>query len=264
MNGIQFYQSGVNERNNWLERETRIFESATRYETLPPETKKSAILRDILNPILPEFFQQQVNNESNVFFDAEQRAILLTEIIDEFALKAKAELRVAFKNFLKRSSTEPKNIYELAEALSLGFANNATRTLSTKLGSVWERIATLSPYAINPEIDLGLKITGIDLIMWIDQEICYAQLKTQRNTLTGSQKPRSISELEVFNKPYFCVCFDTKASWTFPEHGKITRVCGADFWSLLRFEYPLIIDVLRRLMVPVEQEYNRLIEKGQR
>ncbi|GAL33138.1 hypothetical protein JCM19240_6570 [Vibrio maritimus] len=95
--------------------------------------------------------------------------------------------------------TKPKNIYELAGAATLASANNITRNLSTKMGLLWERVASISPYAINTESEFGLKIKGIDLISLniSTGRVEYQQLKTKHDTLTGSQRERSVEELSI-------------------------------------------------------------------
>ena len=44
-------------------------------------------------------------------------------------------------------------------------SNSVTRSLSTKMGILWEEIADISPYVIIPEFEFGIKIKGIDIII---------------------------------------------------------------------------------------------------
>ena len=121
-----------------------------------------------------------------------------------------------------------KNIYEMSGAVKLSFANKATRSTSTSMGSLWERIAALSLYAINPESEFGVRLPGIDLISKNIQTniIEYKQLKSQKDTLTGSQKKRSVLELEINDNPVFCAVLHNKSSWNF-KHKDIQRVSSA-------------------------------------
>ncbi len=162
------------------------------------------------------------------------------------------------KENLQKSS---RNLYELSGAAGLSFANKATRTLSTTMGSLWERIANVSPYAIEPETEFGLKITGVDLIVRNinTNNIEFLQLKTQKNTLTGSQKPRSVQELSLHNNPVFCACFSTNANWTFNDKN-IPRVEGAEFWGRIGMDYDkIVLPLIAKMILELESEFIRLL-----
>ena len=55
-----------------------------------------------------------------------------------------------------------------------------TRTYSTKLGLLWEKIADLAPNVISPELDLGYKIPEVDIIVLYDNKLYYTQLKNTK------------------------------------------------------------------------------------
>lgn len=152
----------------------------------------------------------------------------------------------------------PKNIYELAGARKLSAANNVTRKLSTTMGLLWERIANISPYAINPEMEFGIKIKGVDLISrHIGTGIVeYQQLKTQKNTLTGSQQPRSVSELSIHDYPVFCACFPL-SSWTF-NCSHIPRVAGVEFWSRIGIDYYCFESCVMPMIQQLDIEYGNI------
>ncbi len=152
-----------------------------------------------------------------------------------------------------------KNPYELSGAVKLSFANKATRSLSTTMGLLWEKIANISPMAINPEIEFAITIKGIDLIARnIDTgEIEYQQLKTQRNTLTGSQTGRSVEELSIHENPVFCACFSLN-SWTFNHH-TIPRVSGEEFWRRIGIDYSIFEGEVKKLILNIEREYVSLL-----
>ena len=152
----------------------------------------------------------------------------------------------------------PKNIYELAGAVKLAGANKATRNLSTTMGLLWERIANISPHAINPEIEFHLKIKGVDLISRNIENgnIEYQQLKTKRDTLTGSQKGRSVSELEIHENPVFCTCFSL-GPWTFNDNN-IPRVSGPEFWGRIGIDYSIFEMKVKQLVIDLELVFVRL------
>ena len=86
----------------------------------------------------------------------------------------------------------------------------------------------------------------------------FQQLKTQHNTLTGSQKRRSVEELQIHDNPVFCACFANNSSWTF-NHPDIPRVSGTDFWSRIGIPYDLFLNHARNLVLELEKEYVDLL-----
>lgn len=176
------------------------------------EIEGSELLSEIINQFVLEYIDMKVNRDKN---RDDGGVLLIDNLKSEFERQtaifrptAINELRKAVptKEGLIKSS---KNLYEMSGAIKLSFANKVTRNLSTTMGLLWERMATVSPYAVNPELEFGVKIKGIDLI---SKNIAtgiveYQQLKTQHNTLTGSQKGRSAQELSIHDNPVFCACF---------------------------------------------------------
>jgi hypothetical protein len=158
---------------------------------------------------------------------------------------------------------EPKNIYELVGATELAFANRVSRNISTTMGSLWEKVANISPYAVNPETEFGVKIVGVDLILKNAQsgQVEYAQLKTQRNTLTGSQSGRADSELSLHDNPIFCACFDTKPSWTYNSQKNIPKYCGPVFWNRINIDYNLVVSSLDRLFSSLEGSFVKMLNR---
>lgn len=149
---------------------------------------------------------------------------------------------------------EPKDsIYTITDAKFLGNANTLTRALSTELGRVWEDIATLSDSVISPEDAFGgFKAKGVDLIILENGYLRFTQLKTARNTLTGSQKPRSEKELSVFKYSQFAVAHNIGA-WTFKSKS-IKRIAGEEFWNSIGIDYQEIVHHLTKLMSRIEPE----------
>ena len=141
----------------------------------------------------------------------------------------------------------------------MAFASNATRNISTKLGLLLEAIGGQSPYSVNTESEFGFKIKGVDLISKnkFTGVIEYQQLKTQKNTLTGSQKGRIVQELSIHDKPLVCASFDLN-SWTF-SHKTIERIAGNDFWSRIGLPFDTILKHTKKTMMTLEAEYIDLV-----
>jgi hypothetical protein len=147
------------------------------------------------------------------------------------------------------------NLFELVGATKLVKANRTSRLVSTHLGKAWEEMASLSHLALNPERDLGTRIEGIDIILLDGQKLRHTQIKTQRNTLTGSQKGRSITELRRHPFPLFAAAFDV-ASWTFPPRSssRVDRIAGEPFWNKLSISYEDVVEAARKCFAKLEDE----------
>lgn len=227
------------------------------------EIERARRISGVFNSFLPDYLRRQISADlqragGSILDDANLNLAFASEI-DQFRPMAIESLRDAVPDEaqLVRSS---KNVYEMAGAAKLTFANKATRTLNTKLGLLWERLADNSPYVINPEAEFGLALSGIDLIARNFQTgvIEYQQLKTQHNTLTGSQKSRSVSELSIHENPVFCACF-ANGNWTFYD-SDIPKVSGQEFWSRIGISYPILFENVRNLILDLEAEYVRLLQ----
>jgi hypothetical protein len=129
-------------------------------------------------------------------------------------------------------------------------------------GDLWEAIANVSPYAVSPEKDFGLKITGIDLVLLREGKgvPIFVQLKTQRNTLTGSQAPRSRSELELHQHRLFAAAFCTGGNWTFSSTS-VPRACGAEFWSMAGLDYELLKSHAKQMILKIQAAYIEFQQK---
>lgn len=150
---------------------------------------------------------------------------MIKKLFEDFTRDIKPEL-IKLKN---DSCNKKNNIYQLANAYKLSAANAITRTYSTKLGLLWEKIADLAPNVISPELDLGYKIPEVDIIVLYDNKLYYTQLKTQKNTLTGSQTKRTIDELSKFQNHWFVACINTNCSSTIPK--SLNKLIGKEFWE---------------------------------
>lgn len=229
------------------------------------EIDQARELARVINTFIMDYINLHVDRDfsssSGSILTIKNLKIAFDKEIDDFKPELIKELKNAMhtKQELLQS---PKNIYDMSGATKLSLANNVTRQLSTKLGYLWEKLAAISPYAISPEIEFDLKIKGIDLIsLNIDSDdIEYQQLKTQRNTLTGSQKGRSEEELMIHSNPVFCACFLNKSAWTF-KHEYIPRVAGEDFWHRIGISYDVLLQSAQELILEVEDEYIKMLTR---
>ena len=171
----------------------------------------------------------------------------IDDILQRFRDQVLTLLKDEEKNFherqlLKRKKTQ--NIFEVANTINLYLSNKYTRVISENLGHKLEDIATLSPKIINPEVHFRIKIKGVDVILFENSKFYFTQLKTKKDTLTGSQKSRSESELSLFAKSKFVACL-SMGSWTFNTKIKnIERIEGAEFWNKIDIDYSLLINKL--------------------
>lgn len=225
------------------------------------ELVRSSKLSRVVNGFVEDYF------EIALYKDGRRPAgsVLLPRNLDGFIRREIEAFKPLAINALRISApsreeilAKPDNVYQLAGATKLSAANKATRNLSTTMGLLWERIANISPYAINPESEFNIKIKGIDLISRNIESgmVEYQQLKTQRNTLTGSQKGRSIDELRLHANPVFCACF-ALGSWTF-NHNEISRVAGEQFWSRIGIDYETFEKNVKLLMLELEETFVNL------
>lgn len=242
---------------NQQERKSRIVEKA-KISNKDNDLQRSRKLSDIINSFIVEYFEIALERD----FNRTGGSVLTPTVLDELILKEIKIFKPLAINELKESSPsreniveKPKNVYQLAGAVKLSAANTATRNLSTTMGLLWERIANISPYTINPESEFDIAIKGVDLISKNinNCSIEYQQLKTQRNTLTGSQKERSIAELSLHKNPVFCTCF-ALGNWTF-NHPKITRVSGPEFWQRIGIDYNIFEENVKALILELEETF---------
>lgn len=115
----------------------------------------------------------------------------ITEILNRFEVNILKVLQSDLQKWQPSSDKKAKNIFEFAGCEKLYLSNKYTRIISESLGHQFEEIAALSPRVLIPETSLGLKLKGIDAIVYVDAEIYYTQIKTKRDTLTGSQVSHS-------------------------------------------------------------------------
>ena len=160
-----------------------------------------------------------------------------------------------FIKFIPSKLANPKpSVYTLSDTTLLAQANTFSRELSTKLGEVWENIAFLSPKVISMEkIFDNFKIRGVDIIIINEDEFCFCQIKTAKSTLTGSQRPRSESELKIFEKSKFVAALNL-GQWTFNSN-IVQRIAGKEFWDLIDIDYDEIIKYTKHTISSMEEYF---------
>ena len=147
-----------------------------------------------------------------------------------------------------------QNLFEVANTVNLFLSNKYTRVISENLGHKLEDIATLSPKIINPETHFNFKIKGVDVIIYENFRFYFTQLKTKKDTLTGSQKPRSEMELGIHTNSRFVACLSL-GSWTFnTDIPNIERLEGSQFWDKINIDYNSLIDNLSDSLQKIEAE----------
>jgi hypothetical protein len=226
------------------------------------ELHKAYKIAKAIQPILVPYFQYQIeqdNQNESVLIPAHQ-SLLICSSLDKFTddfiewLERDFEIKKA-KNF-----PNPSNLFELCGATLLITSNSVTRTLSTRMGHLWEKIANISPYVIVPGVEFGINIKGIDIIIYTNNLVCFAQLKTLKGTLTGSQTSRAIRELSIYENPLFLVAFDL-GSWTFPLRSDIPRIAGKAFWDKIQMDYHIIESQVRNMLQKIDEAFANLAAK---
>lgn len=207
------------------------------YLTDPIET--SGKMSKVLEEILPNFISEKPHLENE-----------MENLFERFKVKHFPELK---ENISKKVNSND-NLYNMFNAQALSGANSFTRSLSTKLGLFWEDIANLSSNVVSPEIEFSIKLKGVDAIVYHEGKIYFAQMKTQKNMLTGSQSGRSTSELEIYENSLFVACIDNNANWTYG--GPIERIVGKQFWDMCNLDYNRILQNTEILIQEAEELLN--------
>ncbi len=213
----------------------------------------------VLTPALSGFIQHQIQvdiAQGSVLESDRQSAAIATEC-EQFADRFIASMPTLVRS-PEEMELNPRNLYELCGAAVFIESNSISRQLSTRMGELWEKIVRISPSAVSPEQDFGLKITGIDIVIWCQQtqSPVFSQLKTTRGTLTGSQVPRSRSELGLHKHSLFAAAF-CLGKWTFSSPN-IRRVCGAEFWSMAGLDYELLKFHVKQTILKIQSAYVEL------
>ena len=250
-----------------LARKEKIVSQIPNFELLndSPDLIKSKATAKLYNSFIDDYFDHYIrkdNERSNGSLlsprNIEELEKHIQFKIDEFLVNALDSMVKSFPTIESLARLD-KNIYQTSGARNLSFGNSATRTISTCMGHLWEKIAIISPLSLSPEVEFGLKIKGVDLISKNirTNKIEYQQLKTKKDTLTGSQADRSVSELSIHSNPVFCVALDNRSSWHFND-SKIPRAAGSDFWKRIGLPYNVILEKIKAATLVLDTEYLKI------
>ncbi|WP_017293341.1 hypothetical protein [Geminocystis herdmanii] len=220
------------------------------------ELRNAYQIARILDKYLPDYFRSV--NQPLTLTEIEQK-------IDKILVKFKEEVLITlsqekekFRKEIKENKTSFKNIFEFAGCENLYLSNLYTRFISENIGHKLEDIGGIATNVFLPDKELDIKIKGIDLIIFHEEKIKYTQLKTKKDTLTGSQSSRSINELKIHPFSIFAVALDMGNSWTINkaicEKYNIERLAGESFWSLLNLDYNLILNKLAKTIKEIDKE----------
>lgn len=250
----QFIPLSITARSQLIEEYASLVKVPT---DINSELHRAYQISATLTPVLSDFIQHQIQkdiSQGSVLKRNRQSTAIATEC-EQFANRFIDSMPTLVRSPAEMESS-PRNLYEMCGAAVFVESNSISRNLSTKMGDLWEIIANISPYAVSPERDFGLKITGIDSIILCGGkgEPVFAQIKTQRNTLTGSQAPRSKRELELHQHRIFAAAFCTGGGWTFSSTS-IPRVCGAEFWTMVGLNYELLKFHVKQMILKIQSAY---------
>lgn len=160
----------------------------------------------VLDPYLLSYFSRERKGLTDIKIERE-----IENILQDFKSKVVNTLQKEKAKFLQsidNNRTAFKNLFEFSKSKNLYLSNIYTRVITESLGHKFEEIAELSDRVFIPDRMLGLKIKGIDLVLFDRGCIRYAQLKTKRDTLTGSQSSRSVNELKIHQNSIFAAALD--------------------------------------------------------
>jgi hypothetical protein len=229
-------------------------------ENLQTAYKYGKIIASIAPAYYQYYIEQDRQNGSVLELDIQSQ--LISSKTEQFADNFIEWLKADFEknSAIIEHHPKPQNLFELCGAKFLVTSNSVTRSLTTTMGSLWEKISNISPYIINPEFEFGIKITGIDILIFSDETVKFAQLKTLKGTLTGSQVPRAKQELSIHENPLFVAAFDL-GKWTFSSKGRIPRIAGKVFWNMINMDYDLVESHTRHMLQKIDKAFAELSNK---
>ncbi|HLO88404.1 MAG TPA: hypothetical protein VK203_25830 [Nostocaceae cyanobacterium] len=214
----------------------------------------------IISSIAPDYFQYQIaqDRQNGSVLELDKQSQLIASKTDKFADDFIEWLKLDFKkkSEILEHHSNPRSLFELCGAKLLVTSNSVTRTLSTKMGRLWEEIANISPYVIIPEFEFAIQIKGIDVILLAEEQIKFTQLKTLKGTLTGSQADRAKKELGIHDYSLFISAFDL-GDWTFKDN-RIPRIAGKEFWNIIHIEYNLVEHHVRNMLQKIDTAFANL------
>lgn len=203
-------------------------------ENIVPEYERAYQIYQYTHDFILETLRDRVNSPART---VEEINLDMQVILDRFYNEVLPDLISIRDNDISESK-RLKNIFTLSNTQSLSKSSDYTRLISQKLGHKLEEISFLSSnvFSLENEFD-GLKLSGVDIVFLRDNSLFYTQLKTKKDTLSGSNAPRSRSELSTYLNSIFAAALPL-GKWSFtPGDTSISRVCGADFWNQIGIDY---------------------------
>lgn len=214
-----------------------------------------------LDPIddlqLIEAFQksQIIKNLSLTILEKKQKIDNIDDIVSAKLKKFEDEfISNNINSLFKFDRAKIKNLFQLTNCNTLFNASRVERQLSEAYGDLWENIACLSSNIISPEKEFNTKIAGVDIIALFGKDIYFCQMKTKKDTLTGSQKNRSIKELSIHENSLFIAAFDIGGGWNFNSQ-YTKRIAGKDFWGETDINYDHLLNCIKNAFKNIETSF---------
>ena len=245
-----------------------MFKNIKKFIDKNVKTKKKIINRLSKNILLPKSLDEdlrksfQTKEIINRFILQYMEHLKSSQSKDKIYNDIKNQFKDFEKNYIEKTLPKklkeiPTNLYEISNAKIFSSTNLVTRSLSTTMGHLWERIASCSDVALSTEDEFDIKIKGVDIIFIKNSKPFYAQMKTLEGTLTGSQAKRSEAELSIHNNSIFVAAFDTGTGWTFNSN-KIPRIKGKEFWDQINIDYDFLLENVKKMLKNIENSFVEL------
>ncbi len=200
--------------------------------------------KEVINKFVKKLIERKNNKEEKIQENIKKQIELFKSNFVEKNLP---------KNILSKKNT----VFSMCGANVLNSAQTISRSISTSMGSLWEKIAACSNDVVSPEDEFAVKITGIDAIGLLNNKITYIQLKTAEDTLTAGHCPRSVMELSIHENSFFGTAFKTGAKWHF-KSDNIEKFAGEDFWKKINLDYEFIFKQIKPMVQDIEKKYLEL------
>lgn len=257
MNSLYSYKDNTQELQQKLNTRKAFIADPENCDNLSqPLIDNYKICRVLDDEYFPQYFAKQPSQlAENIVENKIDKTLALFK---KEVLNALKEEKNKFRLILKEKKIKFKNIFEYSGSENLYLSNIYTRFISENLGHKLEDIAEISPQVLIPEKELNIYLKGIDLIIYDQGVIKYTQLKTKKDTLTGSQSQRSIDELRIHPHAIFAAALDMGKSWhpsaKLANPHNIKLLAGSDFWSIIGLNYNLILDKTSKTIKELDEE----------
>lgn len=204
---------------------------------------------------MDEYLVGYFNDKDIIAPTSEEYNAYIVQILNECYDELVVSLENVITDFDRRQrmpSIQFTNLFEAAGTKELFLSNKYTRVITEKLGHKFEKIASFSNKVFDSETKLNITIRGVDIIVYNNNQIRYTQLKTKKDTLTGSQVPRSNKELTIHENSLFVASLNLGSNWTFNNKSnninEITRLTGSRFWSIIGVDYLFLLEQCKNLV----------------